>query len=97
MKTNTAQENDNKAKLLSKLREPSIPIMTQVVRVEEPVFSTAEAKKTADKVDGLEQFNAKVPAELLRRARRYKADTRKTMNEIASEALMMYLDSLNAR
>ena len=97
MKTNTAQEDENKAKLLSKLREPSIPIMTQVVRIEEPASLVAEADKTAVKTEGLEQFNAKVPAELLRRARRYKADTRKTINEITSEALMMYLNSVDAR
>lgn len=96
MKTNTTQEDANKAKLLSKLREPSTPIMTQVVRVEDTVSSPAEVDKSVAKTDILEQFNAKVPADLLRRARRYKADTRKTINEIAAEALTMYLNSVEA-
>lgn len=91
MKTDNIQE-DAKAKLLSKLREPASPIMTQVVRVEDVMSSSAELVKPIMKMTGLEQFNAKVSADLLRRARRYKADTRKTINEIAAEALTMYLD-----
>jgi|GEM_PF-5299915 len=81
---------DNKAKMLDKLREPASPIMTQVVRVDEPVPPATSPAPA----EPLEQFNAKVPAELLRRARRYKADTRKTLNQIATEALAMYLDAV---
>ena len=87
---------ETKAKLLGKLREPASPIMTQVVRVDEPVPVTTPPAMESPKSDDLEQFNAKVPADLLRRARRYKADTRKTINQITAEALAMYLDKVES-
>lgn len=86
MSTNNLPE-ETRAKLMDKLRAPANPIMTQVVRVDEPTSEPLKAEE-------LEQFNAKVPAALLRRARRYKADTRKTLNQITAEALAMYLDSV---
>ena len=85
---------DTKAKLLDKLRAPANPIMTQVVRVDEPAPATTQSTPEPPKAEELEQFNAKVPAALLRRARRHKADTRKTLNQITAEALAMYLDSV---
>lgn len=85
---------ETKAKLLGKLREPANPIMTQVVRVDEPAPVTTPSTPEPPKIEELEQFNAKVPADLLRRARRYKADTRKTINQITAEALAMYLDAV---
>lgn len=88
---------ETKAKLLGKLREPASPIMTQVVRVGEPAPATTRSVEGSPPGNELEQFNAKVPADLLRRARRYKADTRKTINQITAEALAMYLDTVETK
>jgi len=85
---------DAKAKLLGKLRESASPIMTQVVRVDESAPPATSPAPELPQAALLEQFNAKVPADLLRRARRYKADTRKTLNQITTEALAMYLDAV---
>lgn len=85
---------DAKAKLLGKLREPASPIMTQVVRVDESALPPKSPASESPPAEPLEQFNAKVPADLLRRARRYKVDTRKTLNQITTEALTMYLDAV---
>lgn len=85
---------DAKAKLLGKLREPANPIMTQVVRVDDSVPPATSPALESPPAEPLEQFNAKVPADLLRRARRYKVDTRKTLNQITTEALSMYLDAM---
>lgn len=87
---------DAKAKLLGKLREPASPILTQVVRVEEPIPAAVKPTEEAPKAEPVAQFNAQVPAELLKRARRHKADSGMTLNQIATEALMMYLDSIGA-
>lgn len=86
---------DAKAELLGKLREPANPIMTQVVRVDESASSATPSAPESLPVELLEQFNAKVPANLLRRARCHKADTRKTLNQITTEALAMYLDAVD--
>lgn len=88
---------DAKAKLLGKLREPASPILTQVVRVDEPALPSASESEGVDngeKAEPLAQFNAQVPADLLKRARRYKADSGKTLNQIATEALARYLEAV---
>ncbi len=68
--------------------------MTQVVRVDESVPPIISPAPESPPAKSLEQFNAEVPADLLRRTRRYKADTRKTLNQITTETLAMYLDAV---
>ena len=71
--------------------------MTQVIRVDESAPAITKSVEGSPPADELEQFNAKVPANLLRRARRYKADTRKTIYQITTEALAMYLDTVEIK
>jgi hypothetical protein len=84
---------DKKAKMLAKLNETPKPVITQVVRVEE---QKRPGRPEKVKTEPTEHFNVYLPESLAGDLRVHKARTRKSIQDIVTEAVQSYLDKAGA-